>query len=207
VFRKTGWQIRVIETSLSTISQVKHFAYSQGESEYMVCLDNDILFTDPFTIQSIIDTLKNYQIAAVSPIAYDIDDEHPILKHDQHYFCEVIPDENGVSEGLTALGLCLGICRSDLKKVIKYWCLDFPYMEDQIIVHFLKKLKGYAHIHNHVIYHISLKEDPSYFFNNEEVINYLRKLSKNNREYLDILSLRIKNQDSCSFRKEVQRIG
>ena len=202
-FQRIGWSVNVLTTHLDTISRVKHFAYSQATDEIVIALDNDVLFTRADTLSAMAETLRGYNVAAVSPLAYDIDDQRPILANDQHYYSEVTPDSNGVAEGLTALGLCLGFRRSDFMAVRKFWCQDFPYMEDQILVHFLKQRRGYAHLHNHVVYHVSIAETPSYVFDHDEVIAYLTRRAQKQPEYQPLLELRMSGEDAAAFRREV----
>ncbi len=204
-FKLEGWEVSVRETDLKTISQVKHYAYQQGNDEIVIAIDNDVLFVRHDTLASMAWALRHYEIGAVSPLAYDIDNERPILGNDQHYYHESTPDENGVAEGLTALGLCLGFRRCDLDYAMRYWCLDFPYLEDQIIVHFIKRRRGYAHLHRHIIYHVSIDEQPSYVFCDEIILAYLEEKAKHSAEYMDILHLRQQGEDAAAFAKAVVR--
>ena len=205
-FEREGWDTHYIVTDLPTISQVKHFAYQQGADELIVAIDNDILLTRHDTVEEMLRVLEEYDVAVVSPLGFDADCERPILKNDEHYYWEVEPDEHGVAEGLTALGLCLGMRRSDLRAVFQYWRLDFPYLEDQILVHFLKKRRNYAHLHRHSVIHVSLLEEPSYVFDREEVLSYLDELGEVRPEYKEIADLRRRGEDAASFRKPLRRV-
>jgi len=205
VFETRGWTITIDRTTLRTISEIKYFALQQGQDEHLVAIDNDVLFTRSDTLQAILEVLTYYDVAAVSPIAFDADDERPILKNDEYLYYVSQPDGNGVAEGLAALGLCIGMNRTDLQSVIHFWCCDFPYMEDQVLIHFLKKRRGYAHLHSHVVYHLSVNETPSYVFDKEEVLKYFSDRALYEKEFREIVDLRKQDLDAAAFRKPLER--
>lgn len=202
-FKRKGYTVTCKTTKQKSISRIKKYALKFAKQETIVLMDNDILFTRCDTLKTLEKILKIYDIGCISPLGYELDNEHPVLNDFKHRYNSVKYDVNGVGEGKIALGFLLVIKRSDLKKNIKYWCNDLPYMEDQILVHFLKKNHGYAYLKNHMVYHIAYREKPKYVFNNIEIINYL---GKKGPEFKDLLNLRKKHKDGADFDKGVLQI-
>ena len=93
----------------------------------------------------------------------------------------------------------------DYKAVQSLLCPDFPYLEDQILVHFLKKRRGYAYLHDHIIYHVSYAEDTNYSFDDEEVIRLLERKTAEKPEYRHLLDLRRSLKDGAEFSKPIRR--
>ena len=199
-FKKHNWEVEIYYSNETSISKLKKEALDKSKDEYIALIDNDIMFTRHDTLEKLKNVLINYEVACVSPLGYELDDEHPILNEYAHLYNEVLYDENGVGEGIVALGCFLVIRRSEYLKIEKFYCNDFPYMEDQILVHFLKKNKGYAYLKNHIIYHIGYSEKPTYRFDEEYVIKYLESKDEN---YKELLKLRIKRKDGAQFSKPI----
>ena len=200
-FRNSGWSVEQYYSKEKSISRLKKEALKKGQNNLVALIDNDILFTRPDTLTSLAKVLREYDVACVSPLGYELDDERPVLNEFAHMYDQVLFDENGVGEGNIALGFFLMMNREDYLKNRQYWCDDLPYMEDQVLVHFLKKNRGYAFL-NHAIYHIAYDEKPTYVFNDEEVIQYLEKKGE---DYSNLLKLRRERKDGAEFSKPIQR--
>jgi hypothetical protein len=201
-FEKQYWQIDVYSSKEKSISKLKKEALEKAQHNIVALIDNDILFTKPNTLSSLRNVLNEYDISCISPLGYELDNEKPVLNEYSYMYDDIKYDENEVGEGTIALGFFLMLKRKDylLNKV--YYCDDFPYMEDQILVHFLKKHRGYAYLRNQIVYHIAYAENSTYSFDNEQVIRYLE--SKGD-EYSDLLALRKESKDGAEFSKPIRR--
>ena len=204
-FRRTGWKVDYVRTQLKTISRLKLQALSLGTDACITLLDNDIVFTRADTLKSLLTVLENYDVACVSPLAYDVDSERPILNGFAYMYDSVASDENGVSEGNIALGPCLCMWREDFEAVKPQWCPDLPYMEDQVLVHFLKKRRGYAFLKTHMVLHFSYAEKPTYRFDNREVLAYLESKLMTDPTLKDLRDLRSNGRDGADFPRRVMR--
>lgn len=203
-FKRLNWEIELVYSKYNSISQHKYFALSHIKSENVALLDCDILFTNSDTLSDLSAALDEYQIAAISPLGYEVDEEKPVLNEYAHLYSETEVDSNGICDGLVALGFFIVFKKADFDTVSKFWCHDLPYMEDQILIHFMKKHKGYAYHTKHVVYHLSYKEDMCYVFDDDEVVRYL---SGKGQEYYDLLQLRKAEKDGAHFIKSVKKWG
>lgn len=203
--RLSGWAVNHVRDASRTIVGVKRRALDCGVQPYLLLLDNDVLFTRPDTVQTLSRTLDAYEIGAVSPVAYDVDDDRVVLNPYVEAYDRHRSDDNGVTEGSVALGVCLAIRRSDLTPVLRYWCEDLPYMEDQILVHFLKRRRGYAYLRQHTVLHIGYAEAATYTFDDDEVVAYLTQRAAKEPGYEPLLALRRQLKDGADFPKPVER--
>ena len=203
VFKKSGWSVNYYRLSPSTISHIKHYALSLGSDEYVCLIDNDMIFTRNDTLSQLQDVLEQYDVAAVSPLAYEVDNERQVLNEYIYMYDLVKEDSYGVSEGNIALGICICLRRSEYLKIRHLMCVDFPYMEDQVLVHFLKKIKGYAFLKTHYVFHFSYADDITYVFNDKDVEKYFHEKSKKDKRYEDLYKLRLDRLDGAQFNKPV----
>lgn len=199
-FIKCGWLVETYYSKYKTISLHKKYSLSFIKSDKVVLMDNDLLFTRPDTILELSKALDTYLISCISPLGYELDDDKPVLNNYSYMYNKTEADENGICDGLVALGCFLFFNSNDYYAVADKWCDDLPYMEDQILVHFLKKHKGYAYHKKHIVYHLSYKNDNCYDFNDADVIDYL---SKKGDAYKDLLNLRIALKDGAEFEKKI----
>ena len=201
-FRTKGYTVETLYSTYRSISKIKKEALEKATHSTIALLDNDLLFTRADTLSALEHVLNSYEIAGVSPLGYELDHEKKVLNEYSHKYDEIEYDENGVGEGNIALGFFLMLNKDEVNKNIEYWCDDLPYMEDQILVHFLKKSKGYAYLRGHIVYHIAYDENPSYIFNEEDVVSYLEKKGP---RYQDLLDLRKYGKDGAEFNKQIKR--
>ncbi|NEO28875.1 MAG: glycosyltransferase [Symploca sp. SIO3C6] len=202
------WEIKIICSKAKSITEVKLEALHQGNSPYLVLLDNDVVFTRADTIKCLEFILEEYEVSAVSPVAYDVDGDRAVLTPYISAYDRYAPDVNGVLEGTVALGACIALTRSEVEEVLNFWKWTLPYMEDQVLIHFLKTRGGYAFLRNHTILHCGYRETPSYYFNDDEVINHLEDLVKQDVRYLKLLELRRELKDGADFpRKVIKKIS
>ena len=200
-FRRKGFVVEQTYCEEKTISKIKRKALEMANQPIVALLDNDILLTRHDTLRALEQVLHNYDVACVSPIGFELDDDRPVLNEYSHLYETIHFDAQGVGEGTIALGFLLVMNRKDVQRNMMYWCDDLPYMEDQILVHFLKKNRGYAYL-NHPVYHMAYKEAPSYEFDEDAVVRYLQTKGP---EFNDILELRMLRKDGAAFEKPIQR--
>jgi len=203
--RYKGWYVEIHSCAESGISAIKQFGMSLVQSTIAILLDNDVIFTRHDTLSRLEWVLHHYDVAVASPLAYDVDSERTVLNEYAHLYGFVVPDDQCVSEGNVALGLCLAIVQEDYEAIKELLCPAFPYFEDQILVHFLKKRRGYAFLHDHIIYHVAYAGDTSYQFDDEEVIRLLERKTTENPEYRHLLELRRNLKDGAEFSKPIKR--
>ena len=204
--RSKGWRVEVHPCGESGIATIKQYGMSLVDSTSAVLVDNDVVFTRHNTLLRLEWVLQNYDVAVASPLAFDVDGERPVLNEYAYMYRLVAPDEQGVSEGNIALGLCLAIVREDYECVKHLVCPELPYMEDQILVHFLKKRRGYAFLHDQIIYHVSYAGDNSYVFDDKEVVQFLEAKAADCPEYGSLLALRRDLKDGADFSKPIRRL-
>jgi len=204
--RHKGWRVEVHPCGESGIAAIKQHGMSLAESDVVVLLDNDVLFTRHDTLSRLAWVLLNYDVAVASPLAFDVDDERPVLNEYAYMYELVVPDEEGVSEGNIALGLCLAMVRKEYEQVMHLLCPELAYLEDQILVHFLKRRRGYAFLQDHIIYHAAYADDISYEFNDDEVVRFLEKKAAGCSEYEALLALRRDLKDGAEFSRPVRRL-
>jgi hypothetical protein len=198
-----GWSVRLETSSKTSISAIKLASLELAEAPVVVLLDDDVIFTRHDTIEALRWVITEYDVAAVSPLAYDVDCERPVLNEYAFMYGLTKPDEYGVSEGNIALGLCICFVRKDYDQIRHLMCPDFPYMEDQVLVHFLKRLRGYAFMHRHILYHASYPEPSKYEFDDLAVVHYLEERNSKNAEYSHLLELRREERDGADFSKPI----
>jgi hypothetical protein len=206
VLRSKGWHIEVHPCNESGIAAIKQYGMSLVDSSIAILVDNDVVFTRHDTLLRLGWVLRNYDVAVASPLAFDIDGERPVLNEYAYMYGLVVPDEQGVSEGNIALGLCLAIVREDYECIKHLLCPGLPYLEDQILVHFLKKRRGYAFLHDHIIYHVAYAGDNSYVFDDNEVVRFLEGKATGCMEYGSLLALRRDLKDGAEFSKPIRRL-
>ena len=204
--RCKGWRVEVHPYGGSGITAIKQYGMSLVDSTIAVLVDNDVVFTRNNTLLRLEWVLRNYDVAVASPLAFDVDGERPVLNEYAYMYELVVPDEQCVSEGNIALGLCLAIVRNDYESVEHLLCPELPYMEDQILVHFLKKRRGYAFLHDHIIYHVAYAGDSSYAFDDYEVVSFLEAKAADYPEYGSLLALRRDLKDGAEFTKPIRRL-
>jgi len=71
------------------------------------------------------------------------------------------------------------------------------------LVHFLKKIKGYAFLKTHCVFHFSYADDITYVFNDKDVEKYFQEKSKKDKRYADLYKLRLDRLDGAQFNKPV----
>jgi glycosyltransferase involved in cell wall biosynthesis len=203
--RHVGWEIYHQRSQARSITEVKLQALRCGDSKYLVLIDNDVLFTRPDTIAALAQVLDTYEVGAASPVAYDVDDERAVLNPYVSAYDRYPPDARGVLEGTVALGPCMALVRSEVEEVLKFWRWSLPYMEDQVLVHFLKARRGYAYLRHHILLHCGENEVPSYHFDDGEVVRHLEALVAEDSRYLPLLALRREGRDGADLPREVVR--
>lgn len=203
--RHSGWHIEQCRSSAKSPSEIKREALALGDSPYLVLMDNDMLFTRADTISALKSVLDEYDVAAVSPIAWDLDDDRPMLdEHAVAYDAHPV-DDCGVMEGDVALGICMAIRRDDLAGAMPYWIDELPYLEDQVLGHFLKSRRGYAYLRWHSVLHVGWPEPPSYVFDDAEVVRCLEHRASLEPAYRPLLKLRRELKDGAAFSRPVRR--
>ena len=203
--RLSGWKVHHLPDPSTTISGVKRRALSCGDHPMLMLLDNDVLFTRPDTAAALARVLEDYDVAVASPVAYDVDNDRPVLTPYVDAYDRYPADERGVLEGTVALGLCLAMRRSDVQAVLHYWCDDLPYMEDQVLVHFLKERRGYAYLRDHTVLHVGYADAPGYDFDDEAVVSYLEARHAADPAFGPLLELRRLLRDGADFPKPLRR--
>lgn len=204
-FRRAGWRAEHRRTDLQLIPQLKRYGLSLATSELVTFLDADTVFLRGDTLATMEQTIRKYDVAAVSPLAYDASDERAVLAADSYLYDLEEPDDAGVAEGLTALGLCLLLARSDVLPVMHLWCDELPYFEDQILVHFLKKRRGYAHIMRHQVMHLGVSAGASYEFDDQEILRLLAEKAAADPAYSELLTLRTAGLDGACVRQALRK--
>jgi hypothetical protein len=205
--RRQNWRVEVHPCNTLGIAAIKQYGMSLVNSTIAVLLDNDVVFTRHDTLLRLEWVLHNYDVAVASPLAFDVDDERPVLNEYAYMYELTVPDEQRVSEGNIALGLCLAIVRDDYESVKHLLCPELPYMEDQILVHFLKKKRGYAFLHDHTIFHAAYAGDHSYYFDDQEVVRFLEAKTAECPEYSSLLTLRRDLKDGAEFSRPIRRLS
>ena len=76
--------------------------------------------------------MERYDIAAVSPVAYDVDEERPVLEPYTGAYDKYPPNEDGLMEATVALGPCLAMNRADVDEVLSFLTWDLPYRQSRI---------------------------------------------------------------------------
>jgi hypothetical protein len=196
-----GWEIEHRRSSAKTITDIKIEALGCGHSSHLVLIDNDVLFTRADTIKALRDALEQYDIAAVSPVAFDVDSDRVVLTPYIDAYDRYPANEHGLLEGTIALGTCVALARDDVKEVLRFWKWSLPYMEDQALIHFLKARRGYAYLRHHIVMHCGYDEQPSYNFDDDEVVRYLERLCVEDERYSALLGLRRELKDGADFAK------
>lgn len=204
--RHKSWCVEVHPCAISGVAAIKQHGMSLASSNIVVLLDNDVLFTRHDTLSRLAWVLRHYDVAVASPLAFDVDNERPVLNEYAYMYGLVLPDKSGVSEGNIALGLCLAMRREDYEQVKHLLCPELPYLEDQVLVHFLKTRRGYAFLHDHIVYHVAYTEDTSYLFDDDEVVRFLEEKAARCSEYSHLLSLRRELKDGAEFSKPLRRL-
>lgn len=201
----SGWTVDVAETRANTISTIKQEAIALSTDDLLMLVDEDVLFLKPGTVTALARGLEILSADAISPIGFEVDDDRPILNDFavEYGCCEF--KEGVYTEGRVALGMCILMTAAGREVALKHWCTDLPYMEDQIILHFIKKASNYLWCHSHPVVHLSSYEDQAYIFDDSEVVRYLETLCIERPEYGHLLELRRTASDGVAFRKVVTR--
>jgi hypothetical protein len=202
---RCGWIIERHASTATNCMEVKVEALCCGADRHLVLIDNDILFTRSDTIAALDATLSRYDVAAASPVAYDLDADRAVLTPFIDAYDRTPPDPDGVAEGTIALGACMAFVRSDLDTILDRWEWRLPYMEDQVLGHFLKRKRGYAYLRRHVVLHWGENETPTYQFDDHEVVRHLEELNALDGRWSMLLGLRSNLRDGADFPKPVVR--
>ncbi|HYX26797.1 MAG TPA: glycosyltransferase family A protein [Thermoanaerobaculia bacterium] len=202
---RTGWEVRHQRSAAASCTEIKLEALRCGRSPHLVLIDNDVLFTRGDTIAALDRALTAYDVGAASPVAYDIDGERAVLTPYVAAYDRHPPDACGVLEGTVALGACLAFVRADVEEVLAFWRWRLSYMEDQVLVHFLKARRGYAFLRHHTVLHWGESEAPSYEFDDLQVVRHLEDLAAEDPRFGPLLELRRELRDGADFPKAVSR--
>jgi hypothetical protein len=74
-----GWKVVHQQSRARSITEIKMEALRCGDDPFLVLIDNDVLFLRPDTIAAMQTALERYDLAAVSPVAFDLDEDRPVL--------------------------------------------------------------------------------------------------------------------------------
>lgn len=203
--RRTEWHIEHRRSSASSPSAIKREALNLGDAPYLVLMDNDMLFTRGDTLSALKTVLDEYDVAAASPIARDLDDDRPMLDEYAAAYDAHPVDDRGVMEGDVALGICMAMRRDDLTSALPYWIDELPYLEDQVLGHFLKRGRGYAYLRWHSVLHVGWHESPSYAFDDGDVVRCLERRAARESAYYHLLELRRQSKDGAGFSRPIRR--
>lgn len=194
-----GWDVVHRRSEARSITAIKMEALRCGNDPYLVLIDNDILFLRSDTVASLEAALDRYQLSAVSPVAFDLDEDRAVLGPYIDAYDRYPPNRDGLLEATVALGTCIAMNRRDVEEVLSFFRWELPYMEDQAIAHFLKQKNGYAYLRDHAVLHCGYKEQPSYVFDDLEVVQYLETLCAQEDRYCELLELRRACRDGADF--------
>ncbi len=199
-----GWHAEIHETTSTWISQIKYEALQLASSHHALLVDEDVLFIIPGTLQRLVRAVKIYSADAASPVGFEVDNEHPMLNDCAELYKLTKPNVDSCAEGRTAVGCCVLFTAVGRDLALHYWRCDFPYMEDQIAIHFIKSFSNYVLCHDAPVIHMGRSIDRAYSFNEQEVISFLEAVSKENPEYKPLLTLRQASQDGANFSKPLK---
>jgi len=202
---RCGWTVEHRRSTATSCTEIKIEALHCGSDRHVVLIDNDILFTRPDTIAALDEALTRYDVAAASPVAYDLDGDRAVLTPYIDAYDRHAPDADGIVEGTVAIGACMAFVRDDLDVVLAGWTWRLPYMEDQVLAHFLKQRRGYAYVRQHMVLHWGENETPSYRFDDDEVVRHLEELNAVDGRWAALLDLRRALRDGADFPKRIVR--
>jgi hypothetical protein len=202
---RCGWTIEHLRSRATSCTEIKIEALQCGTDRHIILIDNDILFTRHDTIAALEYALTRYDVAAASPVAYDLDEDRAVLTPYIDAYDRDTPDSHGIVEGTIALGACMAFVRDDLEVVLAHWAWRLPYMEDQVLAHFLKRSRGYAYLRRHVVLHWGKNEAPAYQFDDDEVVRHLEELNAVDGRWAELLDLRRALRDGADFPKQIVR--
>jgi hypothetical protein len=204
-FRASGWEVEHRISSARSVTEIKVEALGCGTDPYLALIDNDILFTRGDTLQALRNILDLYDVAIASPTAFDLDLDRPICVNCEPNYDRQVPDENGVVESVVSFGTCMVMRREEMEPVIRSWRWRLPYLEDQVLAHFLKRNRGYACLRTHSLLHWGETETPTYMFHFDDVIGHIRELLADDPQWQLFLDLQLADKDGVDFPKSVER--
>ena len=199
--RIKGWITQIHTTKATSISSIKLKALTIACQSPSMLLDEDVFLASQDTLSRLLRAVTYYDADAASPIGFELDDEHPMLNECASSYSLSDMHSDGCSSGHMAVGCCLLFTSVGREIALQKWCAELPYMEDQLIVHFIKRHSNYVLCHDVPIIHLGKNTDSLYCFDNRSVINFLTDKVRNDETFRQLLKLRECELDGADFHK------
>jgi hypothetical protein len=192
-----------------SISTIKYKCLCISRARFVVLLDEDTVLLKAKTLSNMRKGVQRYNADAISPLGFEVDKAKPVLNEFATYYKRTQRnDADKYFEGRIALGMCMGLTAKGRKIALTYWLRGLPYLEDQVIAHFVKRYSNYLYCSDPVV-HLASSSDKAYVCDDDEVTRYLQKLAVTDPDYEQLYCLRKAHRDGAQFRKPValRRIG